>query len=59
MLLRGSRPGHLFCTADGKPVSRHDLTTVHKDTLKLLKLPQSNYKLHSFRIGAATAALLR
>ena len=58
MTLRGSQPGYLFCTPDGKPVSRTALTSVLNTALKILKLPNSHYKLHSFRIGAATAALL-
>ena len=58
MTLRGSQPGYLFCAPDGKPVSRTALISVLNTALKILKLPNSHYKLHSVRIGAATAALL-
>ena len=58
MALRGSHPGYLFCFPDGKAVTRNALTAMLNTVLKVLKLPNSHYKLHSFRIGAATAALL-
>ena len=58
MTLRGNQPGYLFCSPDGKAVTRNALTSVLNTALKVLKLPNSHYKLHSFRIGAATAALL-
>ena len=57
MTLRGNQPGYLFCSPDGKAVTRNAFTSVLKIAFKVLKL-NSHYKLHSFRIGAATAALL-
>ena len=57
--LQGNRPGSLFCTADGQPVPRATFSNWLNAGLCLLRLPQANYKIHSFCIGAATWALLQ
>lgn len=56
--IRGTLPGPLFCTADMKPISRARFSNFLNSCLSLLKLPVKHYKAHSFRIGAATSALL-
>ena len=56
--VRGSAPGPLFCYVDGTPVPRGHFSTKLNLCLKALSLPLANYKAHSFRIGAATHALM-
>ena len=55
---RGSKPGFLFCLANDAPVPRHLFNKWFTSVCKLLQLPCNHYKIHSFRIGAATSALL-
>ena len=55
---RGPQVGPLFCLADATPISRFTFTKFLKSCLQLLRLPCEHYKSHSFRIGAATHALL-
>ena len=57
--LRGKSPGPLFCFPGGSPVKRQQFSKQLQTCLAVLKLPAANYKLHSFRIGAATWALLQ
>ena len=59
MRYRGSFPGPLFCYMDGSPVSRARFTKQLQLCLNIMKLPTAHYKSHSFRIGAATSALLQ
>ena len=54
--LRGSRPGPLFCVADGSPVSRYIFIYKLSMAIKYCGLDPSRYKGHSFRIGAASYA---
>ena len=51
--------GPLFCYMDGSPVTRSQFAKQLQSCLAVLKLPAANYKLHSFRIGAASWALLQ
>ena len=56
---RGSRPEPLFCMRDNTPIPRAKFSKQLQACLKCLKLPVDNYKAHSFRIGAASHALLQ
>jgi hypothetical protein len=54
---RGTQPGPLFVTKEGKEVRKTSFAkTLHKGC-KLLNLDTSKIKSHSFRIGAATWAM--
>ena len=54
--LRGSKPGPLFCLADGSPVSRAIFIDKLSKAIKYCGLDPSRYKDHSFCIGAASYA---
>ena len=56
--LRGFHPGPLF-VHNFQPVTRSHFTSVLAQTARVAKLPLSHIKSHSFRIGAATTALLK
>ena len=56
---RGQRPGPLFCTVDNNPIPRAKFTIFLSSVFQLLNLSLKHYKIHSFRIGAATSALLQ
>ena len=56
--LRGTRPGPLFCDINGAPISRNAFNSQLRTCLKVLNLDCQQYKAHSFRIGAATHALI-
>ena len=58
LALQGSRSGPLFCYPNGMPVIRSQFTAKLKVFLKAHKFGIHLYKAHSFRIGAATHALL-
>ena len=51
---RGSAPSPLFCSADLTPVSRSDFSRYLNMALDFCNLDRSRYKLHSFRICAAS-----
>ena len=53
---RGSRPGPIFITVDGLPVSRSTFSNQLATAIQLCGLPPARYKGHSFRIGAASHA---
>ena len=55
-VLRGPRPGALFITVDGAPVSRTYLSNQLSSAIRFCGLSPSVYKGHSFRIGAASHA---
>ena len=57
--LRGQRPGPLFCLPNGAPVKRLWFSRLMACCLAHLPVDHERYKPHSFRIGAATAALQR
>ena len=56
LAMRGSRPGPLFITVDGVPVSRSYFSNQLSSAIQFCGLPPSVYKGHSFRIGAASHA---
>ena len=55
LALRGGTPGPLFCYADGRPLSRQQLSS----SLLHSAGYTHSYSGHSFRIGAATTAAAR
>ena len=59
LALRGNRPGALFITLDGAPVTRSAFTDQLALAIQLCGLDPSRYKGHSFRIGAASHAAER
>ena len=58
LALRGGAPGPLFCYADGRPLSRQQLSSSVQSILHSAGYTGS-YSGHSFRIGAATTAATR
>ena len=56
LVLRGSRPGAIFISHPGNPVSRDAFATQLKRAFRHCGLDTSKYKSHSFRIGAASHA---
>lgn len=56
LAMRGSRPGPIFITVDGLPVSRSTFSNQLATAIQLCGLPPARYKGHSFRIGAASHA---
>ena len=54
--MRGTRPGPIFATVDGSPVSRSSFSHRLSMAIQLCGLAPSRYKGHSFRIGAASHA---
>ena len=56
LTLRGYKPGPLFMTSHGHPVSRTTFTDQLSLALKFCGLNPARYKGHSFRIGAASHA---
>ena len=58
LALRGPSPGPLFCYADGRPLTRQQLSSTVQAILYSAGYPGS-YSGHSFRIGAATTAAAR
>ena len=58
LALRGGAPGSLFCYADGRPLSRQQLSSSVQSTLHSAGYTVS-YSGHSFCIDAATTAAAR
>lgn len=56
LALRGNKPGPLFITLHGQPVSRANFTDQLALAIKFCGLNPARYKGHSFRIGAASHA---
>ncbi|XP_067044181.1 uncharacterized protein [Acropora muricata] len=56
LALRGNKPGPLFITLHGHPVSRANFTDQLSLAIKFCGLNPARYKGHSFRIGAASHA---
>ena len=56
LTLQGDKPGPLFMTSHGHPVSRTTFTNQLSLALKLCGLNPARYKGHSFRIGTASHA---
>ena len=55
--IRGSLPGPLFMMNNG-PVSNYYFTSQLKRCIQIAGLDSSQFKSHSFRIGAATTSIL-
>lgn len=58
MQVRGASQGPLFRTEKGLPISRNRFAGQLKTCLRRLPVDHSRFSLHSFRIGAATSAIL-
>ena len=56
LALPGNKPGPLFITLHGHPVSRANFTDQLSLAIKFCGLNPARYKGHSFRIGAASHA---
>jgi len=56
--IRGSQPGPLFISAIGAPLTIQAFRSNFKQLLQFSQLSTQHYKLHSFRIGACTQAIL-
>ncbi len=53
---RGNKPGFLFLSADGRPLTKSRFILKIREALSYLGIDSSQYAGHSFRIGAATTA---
>ena len=56
LAVRGNQDGPLFMLKDGRMLNRQLFSSFLDDILRELKLNQSYFNTHSFRIGAATTA---
>ena len=56
---RGVTPSVLFAFPDGKPFKRREFDTILKELFTFCGFNTAQFKGHSFRIGAATAAAMR
>ena len=54
--LRGQSSGPLFCWPDASPISRSYFVSALTEDLQFCNLNVAQYKMHSFRIGAASWA---
>ena len=54
--IRGSKPGPLFCSSDGSPITTNQFNSELRRCLIFCGFDTSRYKSHSFRIGAACLA---
>lgn len=52
--VRPNTPGPLFCHFSGQPLTRYQFSAMLTKTLHTLGIYSTEYKSHSFRIGAAT-----
>ena len=57
LAIRKNCPGPLFIQEDGKMLTWQMFSSIVKGILARLSLSEGNYNTHSFRIGAATAAM--
>ena len=57
LAVRGMKQGPLFQMKDGQPLTRECVVHNVRQALQTLGLESSHYACHSFRIGAATAAV--
>ena len=55
---RPSITGPLFCHFEGTPLSKYQFSALLKKALLFLRIDQSGFKSHSFRIGMATTCSL-
>ena len=56
--VRGDQPGPFFLTWAGAPLTKQAFVEEVRKLLRALELPEDAYAGHSFRIGAATSAVL-
>lgn len=56
LAIRPKIQGPLFCHFSGKPLTRYQFSAILNKVLVLCNVNYKQYKSHSFRIGAATAA---
>lgn len=56
--LRGTSSGPFFISATGEPITLSSFRHVFNELLSASGLSPTHYKLHSFRIGACTQAIL-
>jgi hypothetical protein len=54
--LRPNTRGSFFCHQSGSPVTRYQVVSVFNMSIRKLGLDSTEYKTHSFRIGAASNA---
>ena len=59
LALRGSKPGPLFCWANGAPLTKPNLISSLRSALELAGHDPSKFAGHSFRVGAASTAAER
>ena len=57
--VRGRIPSTLFSFSDGRPMVRREFDLALKSLLNFCGLDSTQFKGHSFRIGAASAAAIR
>lgn len=55
LLVRQNFAGPLFCHFSGTTITRYQFSAILKRSLKICNIDDSNFKSHSFRIGAATS----
>lgn len=53
--VRPNFAGPLFCHFSGTTITRYQFSAILKRTLKICNIDDTNFKSHSFRIGAATS----
>ena len=56
--IRPKIEGPLFCHLNHKTLTRYQVSSVLKSTMKFLNFDERDYNTHSFRIGAATSFAL-
>ena len=52
--IRPKFSGPLFCHFSGEPLTRYQFSSILNKTLDICNIDHTNFKSHSFRIGAAT-----
>ena len=57
LAVRGRSAGPLFRSQDGTPLTKQQFVGKFRQTLAMLDFSERQYAGHSFRIGAATAAV--
>lgn len=59
MKIRPKIEGPLFCHLNHKSLTRYQISSMLKSTLRFLNINDQDYNTHSFRIGAATSFFMR
>jgi hypothetical protein len=57
--VRGEKPGPLFIFEDGRLLTRDRFVAALRSALEICSIDPSAYAGHSFRVGAATTAVMR